>query len=150
MVVNCAQPCVAFTSSRAQPCVAEESSRAQPYTHGYNHVSAPAGLRPRPSLRCFERPPPRDRCRIPRWPRGVTPAGVCPPPPPLRSQQQLPPRSPPPPPPHAQVGAGVGKPPHGLGGCMWMPLVNGTGNSPVSGTADPRSSQTGQVIRGLH
>ena len=39
MVVNCAQPCVAFTSSRAQPCVAEESSRAQPYTHGYNHVS---------------------------------------------------------------------------------------------------------------
>jgi hypothetical protein len=38
---------------------------------------------------------------------------------------------------------------HGLGGCIWMPLVNGTGNSPVSGTADPRSSQTGQVIRGL-
>ena len=29
------------------------------------------------------------------------------------------------------------------------PPVNGTGNSPVSGTADPRSSQTGQVIRGL-
>ena len=28
-------------------------------------------------------------------------------------------------------------------------LVNGTGNSPVSGTADPRSSQTGHVIRGL-
>ena len=27
--------------------------------------------------------------------------------------------------------------------------VNGTGNSPVSGTADPRSSQRGQVIRGL-
>ena len=27
--------------------------------------------------------------------------------------------------------------------------VTGTGNSPVSGTADPRSSQTGQVIRGL-
>ena len=54
-----------------------------------------------------------------------------------------------PPPPPAQVSAGVGKPPHGLGGCMWMPLVNGTGNSPVSGTADPRSSQTGQVIRGL-
>ena len=27
--------------------------------------------------------------------------------------------------------------------------LNGTGNSPVSGTADPRSSQTGQVIRGL-
>ena len=39
--------------------------------------------------------------------------------------------------------------PHGLGVCIWMPLVNGTGNSPVSGTADPRSSQTGQVIRGL-
>ena len=30
-----------------------------------------------------------------------------------------------------------------------MHLVNGTGNSPVSGTADPRSSQTGHVIRGL-
>ena len=41
------------------------------------------------------------------------------------------------------------KPPHGLGVCLWMPLVTGTGNSPVSGTADPRSSQTGQVIRGL-
>ena len=40
-------------------------------------------------------------------------------------------------------------PPNGLGGCVWMHLVNGTGNSPVSGTADPRSSQTGQVIRGL-
>ena len=40
-------------------------------------------------------------------------------------------------------------PPHGLGVCIWMPLVNGAGNSPVSGTADPRSSQTGQVIRGL-
>ena len=49
----------------------------------------------------------------------------------------------------AQVSAGVGKPPHGLGVCIWMHLVNGTGNSPVSGTADPRSSQTGQVIRGL-
>ena len=36
-----------------------------------------------------------------------------------------------------------------LGGCIWMHLVKGTGNSPVSGTADPRSSQTGQVIRGL-
>ena len=52
-------------------------------------------------------------------------------------------------PPPPQVSAGVGKPPHGLGGCIWMPQVNGTGNSPVSGTADPRSSQTGQVIRGL-
>ena len=28
-------------------------------------------------------------------------------------------------------------------------LVNATGNSPVSRTADPRSSQRGQVIRGL-
>ena len=28
-------------------------------------------------------------------------------------------------------------------------LVNGMGNSPVSGTASPRSSQTGQVIWGL-
>ena len=33
--------------------------------------------------------------------------------------------------------------------CIWMHLVNGMGNSPVSGTADPWSSQTGQVIRGL-
>ena len=38
-MVNCAQPCIAFTSSDAQPCVAKESSRAQPYTHGYNYVS---------------------------------------------------------------------------------------------------------------
>ena len=37
---------------------------------------------------------------------------------------------PPSPPPHAQVSAGDGKPPHGLGVCIWMPLVNGTGNSP--------------------
>ena len=51
--------------------------------------------------------------------------------------------------PPPQVSAGVGKPPHGLGVCVWMPLDNGTGNSPVFGTADPRSSQTGQVIRGL-
>ena len=62
-------------------------------------------------------------------------------------------RSPPPPSRgtygRAQVSPGVGKPPHGLGVCIWMPLVNGTGNTPVSGTADPRSSQTGQVIRGL-
>ena len=61
--------------------------------------------------------------------------------------------NPPPPcrctPQRSQVSAGVGKPSYGLGGCIWMPLVNGTGNSPVSGTADPRSSQTGQVIRGL-
>ena len=40
---------------------------------------------------------------------------------------------PPSPPPHAQVSAGAGKPPHGLGGCIWMPLVNGTGNSPSPG-----------------
>ena len=32
----------------------------------------------------------------------------------------------------------------GASGCPWS-----MGNSPVSGTADPRSSQTGQVIRGL-
>ena len=30
----------------------------------------------------------------------------------------------------AQVSAGVGKPPHGLGVCIWMPLVNGTGQQP--------------------
>ena len=40
----------------------------------------------------------------------------------------------PPPPP---VGAGVGKPPHGLGVCIWMPLVNGTGNSPSPGRPTP-------------
>ena len=40
-------------------------------------------------------------------------------------------------------------PPPPLGVCIWIHLVNGTDNSPVSGTADPRSSQTGQVIRGL-
>ena len=35
-------------------------------------------------------------------------------------------------------------------GCTPPPLqTKGTGNSPVSGTAHPRSSQTGQVIRGL-
>ena len=27
--------------------------------------------------------------------------------------------------------------PHELGVCIWMHLVNGTGNSPVSATADP-------------
>ena len=37
----------------------------------------------------------------------------------------------------AQVSAGVGKPPHGLGGCIWMPLVNGTGNSPSLGRPTP-------------
>ena len=37
----------------------------------------------------------------------------------------------------AQVSAGVGKPPHGLGACIWMPLVNGTGNSPSPGRPTP-------------
>ena len=47
-------------------------------------------------------------------------------------------------------GLGGGPPPpYGLGGCIGMPLVNSTGYSPISGTADPRSSQTGQVMRGL-
>ena len=50
---------------------------------------------------------------------------------------------------HPSAHKSVREPPHGLRGCTWMPLVNGTGHSPVSGTADPRSSQTGQVIRGL-
>ena len=36
-----------------------------------------------------------------------------------------------------QVGAGVGKPPHGLGGCIWMHLVNGTGNGPSPGQPTP-------------
>ena len=47
---------------------------------------------------------------------------------------------PPPPPAHpqrTQVSAGVGKPPHGLGVCVWMPLVNGTGNSPSPGRPTP-------------
>ena len=37
---------------------------------------------------------------------------------------------------------------HGLGVCIWMYLVNGTGNSPSPGSR-PWSSQTGQVIQGL-
>ena len=37
----------------------------------------------------------------------------------------------------------------GLGVYLWMHPVNGTGNSPVSGTADRRSSQTGQAIQGF-
>ena len=40
----------------------------------------------------------------------------------------------PPPPP---VSAGVGNPPHGLGVCVWMHLVNGTGNSPSPGRPTP-------------
>ena len=39
--------------------------------------------------------------------------------------------------PSAQVSAGVGKPPHGLGVCIWMYLVNGTGNSPSPGQPTP-------------
>ena len=50
-------------------------------------------------------------------------------------------KSPPPPltspPLTAQVSAGVGKPPHGLGVCIWMHLVNGTGNSPSPGRPTP-------------
>ena len=37
----------------------------------------------------------------------------------------------------AQVRAGVGKPPHGLGVCLWMHPVNGTGNSPSPGRPTP-------------
>ena len=33
----------------------------------------------------------------------------------------------------AQVSAGVSQPPHGLRVCIWMHLVNGTGNSPSPG-----------------
>ena len=36
----------------------------------------------------------------------------------------------------------------GLGVCIWMHLVNSTGNSP-SPDSRPRSNQTGQVIQGL-
>ena len=39
--------------------------------------------------------------------------------------------------PPPQVSVGVGKPPHGLGVCIWMPLVNGTGNSPSPGRPTP-------------
>ena len=42
-------------------------------------------------------------------------------------------RTPPPP----QVSAGVGKPPHGLGVCLWMHLADGTGNSPSPGRPTP-------------
>ena len=49
-----------------------------------------------------------------------------PPPPPCRCTPQ-----------RAQVSAGVGKPPYGLGVCLWMPLVNGTGNSPSPGRPTP-------------
>ena len=38
---------------------------------------------------------------------------------------------------------------YGLGVCIWMHLGQRHGQRPVSGTADPRSSPTGQVIRGL-
>ena len=41
------------------------------------------------------------------------------------------------PPPPRQVSAGVGKPPHGLGVCIWMHLVNGTGSSPSLGQLSP-------------
>ena len=37
----------------------------------------------------------------------------------------------------AQVSAGVGKPPHGFGVCIGMPLLNGTGNSPSPGRPTP-------------
>ena len=84
---------------------------------------------------------PRGRSRFPWHIPAQRAGGGCPPPSPHLLQMHTPQR--------VQVGAGVGKPPHGLGGCIWMPLVNGTGNSPVSGTADSRSSQTGQAIRGL-
>ena len=40
--------------------------------------------------------------------------------------------------PHLPPGmAGVGKPPHGLGVCIWIHLVNGTGNSPSPGRPTP-------------
>ena len=48
------------------------------------------------------------------------------------------PRNPPPPRPRVDSDP---KPPYGLGVCIWMHPVNGTGNSPVSGTADPRNGR---------
>ena len=50
----------------------------------------------------------------------------------------------------AQVSAGVGKPPHGLGVCVWMHLVNGTGNSlspgrPTPGVVKQDKSSAGSV-----
>ena len=54
---------------------------------------------------------------------------LAPPPPPKLSYRCTPQR--------AQVSAGVGKPPHGLGVCIWMHLVNGTGNSPSPARPTP-------------
>ena len=58
------------------------------------------------------------------WPPGFQDAD--PPPPSCRCTPQ-----------RTQVSAGVGKPPHGLGVCIWMHLVNGTGNSPSPGPPTP-------------
>ena len=111
-------------------------------------------------------PPPHTRCRqVP--PEGPSPCPTGPPtppgrvmaPPPTHPLHRAQPRGAPP---QNTTNGGtlyaaqevppLDRPPpltHGLGGCLWMHLVNSTGHSPVSGTADPRSSQTGQVIRGL-
>ena len=48
----------------------------------------------------------------------------------------------------AQVSAGVGKPPHGLGVCIWMHLVNGTGDSPSPGRRTPGVVKQNKSSRG--
>ena len=63
--------------------------------------------------------------------------------------QKAPKGAQPPPPTHtpAQVG-GVGKPPHGLGVCVWMPPVNGTGNGPSPGRPTPGVVKQDKSSRG--
>ena len=48
----------------------------------------------------------------------------------------------------ADVSAGVGKPLHGLGVCIWMHLVNGTGNSPSPGRPTPGVVKQDKSSRG--
>ena len=48
----------------------------------------------------------------------------------------------------AQVSAGVSKPPPGLGVCIGMPLVNGTGNSPSPGRPTPGVVKRGKSSGG--
>ena len=48
----------------------------------------------------------------------------------------------------AQISAGVGKPPHGLGVCIWMHLVNDTSNSPSRGQPAPGVVKPDKSSRG--
>ena len=83
----------------------------------------------------FQQPPaslPADRASLVSEEGAPQHAGTSPAP-----AMGVPPHSLAPPPPPPQVSAGVGKPPHGLGVCIWMHLVNGTGNSPSPGRPTP-------------